>query len=108
MCAKKKKGRPRFPEEPAQSCSATLSRLATDTNSTDSPVPFCRSAIGPMPKAVNRLGFYGLSSADFVAFNDGTNARPARVTFAGFLYSYSSCFSADVHLNGFSDIKAEE
>ena len=41
-----------------------------------------------------------LSSADLVAFNDGTNAPPTRVTFTGFLYSYSSCFSADICLSG--------
>jgi hypothetical protein len=40
--AANKRGRPRFPEEPpqAQSYLANLRRLATDANSTDSPVPF--------------------------------------------------------------------
>jgi hypothetical protein len=64
------------------------------------------SAVGLMPKAVIRLGVYGLS-ADLVAFNDGTHARPARVTFAGFLDSNRSCRPADIGLRRSRDFNRE-
>ncbi len=56
-----------------------------------------------MPKARIRLGFYRLFSADLVAFNEGTNAKMAGVTFANFLYSNRACLPADIRPSGSRD-----
>jgi len=48
----------------------------------------------------HQSGRLKLSSAHMVAFNDGTNAQKAGVTFASFLYSNRSRFTADICLSG--------
>jgi hypothetical protein len=48
-------------------------------------------------------GCLKLSSAHMVAFNDGTNAQQAGVTFASFLYSNRSRLTADICLSGSRD-----
>ena len=66
--------------------------------------PLRTKTSGPVPKGRIRLGFHGIYSADSVAFDEGTNARAARVTFASFLDSNRSCRPVDIRLNGSRDV----